>query len=52
MNDSELHPVKNHIVYTTPNGDVKLEVFIHDKTLWIKHKMIAELFEVKKHNTI
>ena len=33
MNDRELLPSKNHIVYTTLNGDVKLEVFIQDETL-------------------
>lgn len=39
------------ILYTTPNGAVKLEVFLRDETLWLTQKMIAELFDVET-NTI
>ncbi len=39
---------KNQIIfYTTPNGDVKLEVFLQDETLWLTQKMMAELFDVE-----
>ena len=51
MNDNLLHPNKNFILYTTPNGEVKLEVFIQEETLWLTQKMMAELFGVKE-NTI
>ncbi|MFA6549517.1 MAG: RhuM family protein, partial [Candidatus Margulisiibacteriota bacterium] len=34
------------ILYTTPNGAVKMEVCLQDETLWLTQKMIAELFEV------
>ena len=34
------------VLYTTPNGAVKMEVFLHDETLWLTQKMISELFEV------
>ena len=51
MNDNELQPSKNFILYTTPNGEVKLEVFIQEETLWLTQKMMAELFGVKE-NTI
>ncbi len=38
---------KNQIIlYTTPDGDVNLEVFLRDETLWLTQKMIAELFGV------
>lgn len=35
------------ILYTTPEGDVKLEVFLQDEMLWLTQKMIAELFGVE-----
>jgi hypothetical protein len=37
------------IFYTTPNGDVKLELNIQDETLWLSQSMMAELFGVKEH---
>lgn len=49
MNANESQSNKNFILYTTPNGDVKLEVFIKDETLWLSQKMMAELFDVKEH---
>lgn len=38
------------IFYTTPSGDVKLEVFIKDETIWLTQKKIAELFNTTKQN--
>jgi len=49
MSDLELTSKQDFILYTTPNGDVKLEVFIKDETLWLTQKMMAELFGVKEH---
>lgn len=49
MNEKELQPQQNFILYTTPSGDVKLEVFIRDETLWLTQKMMSELFGVKEH---
>jgi len=37
------------ILYTTPNGNVKLEVFLQDETMWLTQKRIAELFGVEVH---
>lgn len=34
------------ILYTAPQGDIKLEVFVQDETLWLTQKMMAELFGV------
>lgn len=39
------------LLYTTPNGEVKLEVFVQDETIWLTQKMMSELFGVKE-NTI
>ena len=36
----------NFVLYTTPNGEVKLEVFLQEETLWLPQKMMAELFDV------
>jgi len=47
MNDNDLHPVNKFILYTTPNGDVKLEVFIQDETIWLSQKAIATLLGVE-----
>ena len=47
MKQNNLKSNKNQIVlYTTPNGDVKLEVFLQDETLWLTQKMMSELFSV------
>ncbi|MHB8277471.1 MAG: virulence RhuM family protein [Candidatus Humimicrobiaceae bacterium] len=47
MKQGNLKPNKNQIVlYTTPNGDVKLEVFLQEETLWLTQKMMSELFDV------
>lgn len=47
MIDNELQPTKNFVLYTTPNGEVKLEVFIRDETLWLTQKAIATLLGVE-----
>lgn len=35
------------LLYTTPNGDVILEVFVQDETIWLTQKAIAALFGVE-----
>lgn len=47
MNDNNLLPTKDFVLYTTPNGEVKLEVFIQDETLWLTQKAIATLLGVE-----
>jgi hypothetical protein len=39
------------IFYTSPNGDIKIEVFLADETIWLTQKKMAELFDVEV-NTI
>lgn len=36
------------LLYTTPNGNVKVEVFLHNENLWLNQKKIAELFGVDR----
>lgn len=45
-------PAKNSfnevLLYKTPDGQVKVEVFLHHETIWLPQKRIAELFEVDR----
>lgn len=34
------------IIYTTPEGDVKIDVFFQDETVWLTQKKMSELFGV------
>ena len=36
---------KSFLLYTAPDGEVRLEVFLQDETLWLTQKMMAEFFE-------
>ena len=36
------------ILYTTPQGNVKLEVIVQDETVWLTQKAMGELFGVAK----
>jgi hypothetical protein len=42
----ELEAKNNFVLYTTENGDVKLEVFLHEENLWLTQKVMARLFDV------
>ena len=35
------------LLYTTPDGDVRVEVFFEDETVWLTQKRMAELFAVE-----
>ncbi|MDA3802769.1 MAG: virulence RhuM family protein [Patescibacteria group bacterium] len=35
------------LLYTTPNGKVKVEIFLRDETVWLTQKRMAELFDVE-----
>lgn len=39
------------ILYSTPQGDIKIEVFLHDETVWLTQRAMGELFGVET-NTI
>ncbi|MFC1700865.1 virulence RhuM family protein [Patescibacteria group bacterium] len=32
------------LLYTLPNGDIKVEAFLHNENIWLTQKRIAELF--------
>jgi hypothetical protein len=42
---------KNQIIlYTAPDGDVKLDVFLRDENVWLSQKMMALLFDCSVDN--
>ncbi len=38
------------LLYTTPNGAVKFDVFIQDETVWLTQQKMSELFETTPQN--
>ncbi|TRZ90709.1 MAG: cell filamentation protein Fic [Methanosarcinales archaeon] len=36
------------LLYTTPNGNVKVEIFLHDENIWLTQEKIAMLFGVQR----
>lgn len=38
--------LSNFLLYTTPNGAVKVEIYFQNETVWLSQKAIAELFSV------
>lgn len=49
MND-KLNPQFSDIIfYSSPDGDVHVEVFFGDETFWLSQKRMAELFGVEVH---
>ena len=35
------------LLYTSPEGDIKVDVFFHNESIWLTQKRMAELFDVK-----
>lgn len=35
------------LLYTSPQGDIKVEVFFQDENIWLTQKKMAELFDVE-----
>jgi hypothetical protein len=50
MSKADNSMVPNFLLYTTPNGAVKISVFIQDETVWLTQKMMAELFDCSIDN--
>lgn len=48
MKKNKQPPQSDIIFYTTPKGDVKVEVFFQDETVWLTQKKIAKLFAVDR----
>ena len=36
------------LLYTTPNGKVKVEIYLQDETVWLSQQKIADLFGVDR----
>jgi len=36
------------LLYTAPNGNVKVEVLLNNETLWLTQERMAELFDVQR----
>lgn len=36
------------LLYTTPNGKVKVEIYLQDETIWLTQQKIADLFGVQR----
>ena len=36
------------LLYTTPNGKVKVETFLRDENIWLTQAKIAELFYIER----
>ena len=49
--NKDLVPKSEFLLYTSPEGDIKIEVFLQDETVWLTQKKIADLFGVET-NTI
>lgn len=42
-----LENIKQFVLYTGDDGDVKLQIFLEDETLWLSQKLIGDLFQVE-----
>ena len=38
----------NFLIYSTPNNDARVDVFVQDETIWLTQKAMGELFGVVK----
>ena len=45
-------PNSEILLYTSPNGQVQLDVRLQEDTLWMTQQMMAELFQTTVHNII
>ena len=46
-NDHKKSNQSQIILYTTPDGDIKIDTVLQDETLWLTQSAMAELFDVK-----
>ncbi len=40
--------LSDFILYTAPNGDVKIEIYVQNETVWLTQQKIADLFNVDR----
>jgi hypothetical protein len=48
MKDQKNNSFNEILLYTTPNGKVKVEVYLQDETIWLSQQKIADLFGVQR----
>ncbi|KKQ34184.1 MAG: Virulence protein, partial [Microgenomates group bacterium GW2011_GWA2_37_6] len=46
MNEEKKIQESKFLFYTSPQGDIKIDVFFYDETVWLTQKRMSELFEV------
>ena len=49
--DNKIKPsdeLSDFLLYTSPNGDVKVEIYIQGETVWANQKSISEIFGVQR----
>ena len=49
--DKNIQPsdaLSDFILYTAPSGDVRVEIYFQNETIWLTQQKIAELFEVER----
>ena len=42
--------LKQFILYTVPNGEVRVDVLLQDETVWLSQKAMALLFDCSSDN--
>ena len=42
--------INNFLIYSTPNDNVRVDVFVQDETVWLTQKSLAELFDTTTQN--
>lgn len=45
-----MNKISNFVLYTAPNGEVRLDILLQDENLWLTQKGIAELFSTSPQN--
>lgn len=50
MNDKLLGSNNEFIIYTTDDGQVKIEVRLEDENVWLTQNAMAELFDTTRNN--